>query len=141
MVKRLGSKSKTVKIRKKTITGKKPTAKKTSLENKISTSSAILNSKKAPLDPDRLSLSKKDIILFCDRVLERWQKEKNPTMGKNIAAMMAVKMAVYFTDEESLKAIWSEIVKWVYQLLYENAMAQGKEENSVWASTLAKLKK
>ncbi len=97
--------------------------------------------KKTPVDPDRLSLSKKDIIQFCDRVLERWQKEKTPSMAKNIAAMMGVKMAVYFTDEESLKAIWSEIVKWIYQLLYENAMAQAKEEKSAWASTMAKLRK
>jgi hypothetical protein len=55
--------------------------------------------------------------------------------------MVAVRTAIYFTDEESLKAIWSEIVKWVYQLLYENAMAQGKEEKSEWAQTMEKIKK
>ena len=95
-----------------------------------------------PYDPDELSLEKKDIVDFCDKVLERWQKEPlTPDMTKNIAAMIGVKTAVYFTDDESLKAIWSEIIKWVYQLLYENAMAQGRTEKSEWAQTMGKLKK
>ena len=55
--------------------------------------------------------------------------------------MIGVKTAVYFTDDVSLKAIWSEIIKWVYQLLYENAMAQGKAEKSEWAQIMGKLKK
>lgn len=102
----------------------------------------VKNEKNPSLDPDRLSLQKQDIIDFCDRVLEKWQKEPLTTdVTRNITAMTAVKTAVYFTDEESLKAIWSEIVKWVYQLLYENAMAQGKEEKHQWADTMEKLKK
>ena len=97
--------------------------------------------KRKSYDPDELSLEKKDIIDFCDKVLERWQKEPlTPDMTKNIAAMMGVKTAVYFTDDVSLKAIWSEIIKWVYQLLYENTMAQGKAEKSEWAHTMGKLK-
>ena len=93
-------------------------------------------------DPDELSLEKNDILDFCDKVLLRWQKETlTPEMTKNITAMMAVKTAVYFTDDDSLKAIWSEIIKWVYQLLYENAMAQGKMEKSEWAQTMDKLEK
>jgi hypothetical protein len=93
-------------------------------------------------DPDELSLEKKDILDFCDKVLLRWQKDPlTPEMTKNITAMMAVKTAVYFTDEDSLKAIWSEIIKWVYQLLYENAMTQGQTEKSEWAQTMGKLEK
>ena len=66
--------------------------------------------KRKSYDPDELSLEKKDIIDFCDKVLERWQKEPlTPDMTKNIAAMMGVKTTVYFTDDVSLKAIWSEI--------------------------------
>ena len=98
--------------------------------------------KKVSVDPDRLSLQKKDILDFCDKVLEQWQKKPlTQEMTKNIAAMVGVRTAVFFTDEDSLKAIWSEIVKWIYQLLYENAIAQGKEEKSEWASTFEKLKK
>jgi hypothetical protein len=98
--------------------------------------------KKKSFDPDKLSLQKKDILEFCERVLVDWQKKPlTAEMTQNITAMVAVKTAVYFTDEESLKAIWSEIVKWIYHLLFENAMAQGKEEKSEWAETLDKLKK
>lgn len=93
------------------------------------------------LDPDKLSLAKKDIIDFCDRIISEWQKKPlTQTNAKNIAAMVGVRTAVHFTDEESLKAIWSEIIKWVYQLLYENAIAQAKGERSEWASTFEKLK-
>jgi hypothetical protein len=92
-------------------------------------------------DPDKLSLTKKDIIDFCDRVISEWQKKPlTQTNAKNIAAMVGVRTAVHFTDEESLKAIWSEIVKWIYQLLYENAIAKAKSEHSEWASTFEKLK-
>jgi hypothetical protein len=97
---------------------------------------------KKSFDPDRLSLQKKDILEFCEKVLSKWQNEPLTTeMTKNMAAMVAVRTAVYFTDEESLKAIWSEIVKWIYQLLYENAISQGKEEKSEWANTMEKIKK
>lgn len=93
-------------------------------------------------DPDNLSLDKKDIIDFCDRIISEWQKKPlTQTNAKNIAAMVGVRTAVHFTDEESLKAIWSEIIKWIYQLLYENAMAQARGEKSQWASTFEKLKK
>lgn len=93
-------------------------------------------------DPDTLSLDKKEIMNFCDRIISEWQKKPlTQTNAKNIAAMVGVRTAVHFTDEESLKAIWAEIIKWVYQLLYENAMAQAKGEKSQWASTLEKLKK
>ncbi len=93
-------------------------------------------------DPDKLSLQKKDIIAFCDRIISEWQKKPlTQTNAKNIAAMVGVRTAVHFTDEESLKAIWSEIIKWIYQLLYENAIAQAKGEKSDWAYTFEKLKK
>lgn len=97
--------------------------------------------KSAGFDPDRLSLQKKDVLEFCDKVLESWQKSSTTANAKNIAAMLAVRTSVYFTDEDSLKAIWNEIIKWIYQLLYENAVAQAKEDESQWASTLEKLKK
>ena len=100
------------------------------------------NTKKKSFDPDRLSLQKKDILEFCERVLANWQKEPlTAEMTRNITAMVAVRTAIYFTEEESLKAIWAEIIKWIYQLLYENAMALGKEEKSEWAQTMEKIKK
>ncbi|MDH5463547.1 MAG: hypothetical protein OEY17_05485 [Nitrosopumilus sp.] len=92
--------------------------------------------KKNSFDPDNLVLSKQEILEFCDRVLEKWNK--NPTKNaKNIIAMGAVKASVMWTDDESLKAIWSEILNWTFELLYENAMANDDKE---WANVRKKLK-
>jgi len=92
--------------------------------------------KKDSFDPDKLVLSKQEILGFCDRVLEKWNK--NPTKNaKSILAMTAVKASVVWTDDESLRAIWSEILNWTFELLYENAMAQGDKE---WVNVRKKLK-
>ena len=96
--------------------------------------------KKQPsFDPDKLVLSKEQIIDFCDRVIEKWNKY--PTKNaKNILAMNAVKTSVIWTDDESLKAIWSEILTWTFELFYENALAQGENENDDWSHIMKKLK-
>lgn len=91
-------------------------------------------------DPDRLVLSKEQILDFCDRVLSEWKKDPNQTRS-NIVAMTAVRTSVYWTDDESLKAIWSEILKWTFELMYKNAIAQAKEENTKWSPVLEKLEK
>jgi hypothetical protein len=90
-------------------------------------------------DPDGLALSKNDILQFCDRVLKKWQQDPAPN-ARNIPAMIAVRTGIFFSDEVSLKAIWSEIISWVYQLLYENAQAQARYENQEWARTFSKIK-
>ena len=69
-------------------------------------------------DPDKLELTKLEILEFCDRVIKKWNK--NPTKNaSNILAINAVKTSILWTDDESLKAIWSEIVSWTFDLLYE----------------------
>ena len=92
-----------------------------------------------PEDPEGLALSKNDILEFCDRVLKKWQKEPMHN-SRNIPAMLAVRTSVFFSDEASLAAIWSEIVSWVYQLLYENAQAQARREGLEWADVFSKIK-
>ncbi len=95
--------------------------------------------KKTPFEPDRLALDKKDILDFCDRVIKKWSN--SPTKNSsNILAMNAVKTSVIWTDEESLKAIWNEILTWTFDLLYENALAQGKNENADWSRVMKKIK-
>jgi len=99
-----------------------------------------LNKKYTGFNPDKLVLTKKEILDFCDRVLVKWSK--NPTKhAKNIFAMNAVKTSVYWTEEDSLKEIWGEILNWTYELLYENAIAQANEENVDWSKVMQKLKK
>lgn len=90
-------------------------------------------------DPDRLVLTKNDILVFCDKVIEKWNKEPSKN-ANNILAMTAVKASIVWTDEDSLKAIWSEIISWVFELLYENALSQGKIDDIDWSSVMKKLK-
>lgn len=95
--------------------------------------------KNIAFDPDKMVLTKNDILEFCDRVMDKWNKNpgKNAT---NILAMNAVKTSIVWTDDDSLKAIWSEIIIWVFELLYENALAQGKNTDDDWSTVLKKLK-
>ena len=95
--------------------------------------------KKGEFDPDELALTKKDILDFCDRVLEKWSG--NPSKNaNNIMAMNAVKTSVIWTDDESLKAIWNEIISWIFELLYENALAQSNSDDKSWSNTMRKIK-
>jgi hypothetical protein len=111
----------------------------TNIRTKKSTASRNKSPRKSQgMDPDRLALSKNDILEFCDRVIKKWQQD--PTQNTNVPAMFAVRTGVLFSDEVSLSAIWSEIISWVYQLLYENAQAQARHENQEWAKTFAKIK-
>ena len=89
-------------------------------------------------DPDRLVLSKEEILDFCDRVLAKWSTLPAEN-AQNIVAMNAVRTSVYWTDEDSLKAIWGEILNWTFELMHKNAIAQAKEEKKEWSPILEKL--
>ena len=89
-------------------------------------------------DPDRLVLSKKEILEFCDKVLDKWKREPKVN-SRNIVAMTAVRTSVFWTDDKSLQAIWGEILNWTFELMYKNAIAQAKEENSEWSPIFEKL--
>ena len=91
-------------------------------------------------DPDGLVLSQNQILEFCDKVITKWKGDPNQKRS-NIVAMTAVRTSVYWSDEESLKAIWSEILKWTFELMYKNAIAQAKVEKAGWSPILEKLEK
>ncbi len=91
-------------------------------------------------DPYGLVLSQNQILEFCDKVLTKWKGDPNQKRS-NIVAMTAVRNSVYWSDEESLKAIWSEILKWTFELMYKNAIAQTKVEKAGWSPILEKLEK
>jgi len=95
--------------------------------------------KKTTFEPDKLALTKKDILEFCDRVLEKWVENPSKNTSK-ILAMNAVKTSIVWTDDESLKAIWGEIISWTFELLYENALAQGNDNEVNWSSVMKKIK-
>jgi hypothetical protein len=129
-------------IKKKTSTKRTKNTRNTGTNIRTKKSTAARNKsarKSQGMDPDRLALSKNDILEFCDRVLKKWQQDTTQNT-RNVPAMFAVRTGVLFSDEVSLQAIWSEIISWVYQLLYENAQAQARHENQEWAKTFAKIK-
>ena len=89
----------------------------------------------ASADPDRLALSKSEILLFCDRVLKKWSEDPAKNTN-NIATMNAMRTSVVWTDEKTLVAIWREITSWMYELMYENALAQATQDGASWPDTL-----
>jgi hypothetical protein len=91
-------------------------------------------------DPDELVLSQNQILEFCDKVITKWKGDPNQKRS-NIVAMTAVRNSVYWSDEESLKAIWSEILKWTFELVSKNAITQAKKENLEWSTILEKKEK
>jgi len=91
-------------------------------------------------DPDELVLSQNQILEFCDKVITKWKGDPNQKRS-NIVAMTAVRNSVYWSDEESLKAIWSEILKWTFELVSKNAITQAKKENLEWPTILEKKEK
>ena len=55
-------------------------------------------------EPKQPELSKKEILQFCDSVIEKWQK--NPQKhSKHLYAMNAVRMSILWTEEESLLGV------------------------------------
>lgn len=116
---------------------KSPNSQKTT---KTNSSKKKSQNQSTSFDPEKLVLSKDEIVGFCDRILEKWNKD--PSMNlRQIFAMNAVRTSVFWTDDESLKAIWKEILLWMYELLYENAKVTGNESNYDWTKTLSKIKK
>ena len=57
------------------------------------------------------------------------------------AALGMMKAGIHMTGEETIKALWSEIVKGFNELLMENSLAIAKGNNESWAETFEKIKK
>ena len=119
---------------------KKPDVKNNSTSSPKGTSKRPAQKKsRKSIYPDELALSKNDILGFCDSVLKKWQQDPAKN-ARNMPAMLAVRTSVFFSDEQSLRAIWSEITSWIYQLLYQNAQAQARKEGQEWAEVFSKIR-
>ncbi len=94
--------------------------------------------KRAGADDQRLALTKQEILDFCDEVIERWGSDPGKDT-RHVFAMNAVKTSVLWTEEDTLKEIWGEIIRWVFELLYKNAVAQGNAENMEWSKIMERL--
>ncbi len=83
--------------------------------------------------------TKQEILEFCDRVLEKWKKYQRVDT-QLIFAMNAMRIGVLWTDEDSLKTIWGEILNWAFVLPYKKAIAQAREKNIERSLVMGKIK-
>ena len=72
-------------------------------------------------DPDKLNLTKKDLVSFCDKMVIEWKLNKRANF-RYILAMEIMKAQIKITPENVLKMIWGKIIEWFYELNFENAL-------------------
>ena len=75
------------------------------------------------LDPDKLNLTKKDLLDFCHGCINEWKKNKIGNF-KFIVSMELFLAGVKITPEDILKAVWKKILVWFWDLQYQNALAE-----------------
>ena len=78
------------------------------------------------LDPDKLHLEKQDLLNFCYSCLDEWKKNKIANF-KYLLAMELMISSIKLTPENILKTIWKKIILWFYDLTYQNALANTKD--------------
>ena len=78
-------------------------------------------------DPDKLNLTKKDLIQFCDNCINEWKKNLRGNL-RYIFAMEIMKSQIIITPEHVLKMIWGKIIEWFYELNFENALHDPTDE-------------
>ena len=61
------------------------------------------------VDPDKLNLTKKDIVAFCDSCIDEWKENKVGNF-RYIVAMSIMKAQIQITQEVVLKKIWKKII-------------------------------
>ena len=93
---------------------------------------------KQNVDSEKLVLTKQEILDFCDGVIAKWESDSSKD-ARHIFAMNAVKTSILWTEEDTIKEIWDEIIHWVFELLYKNAIAQGTAENLEWSKIMKQL--
>ena len=91
-------------------------------------------------NPDELKLSKQDVLDQIDKIRKRWNKNKKDNW-KLLISLEGMKAFVYMSSDETISAIWSEILLGFNDLLIENSIAIANGNNESWAKTFEKIKK
>ena len=94
---------------------------------------------KLGFNPDDLVLTKQDVLQMLDSIEDRWKKNKKNNW-KLILSINGMKAYISFSSDETIKAIWSEIVKGFNDMLIENSIAVAKGNDESWAKTFEKIK-
>lgn len=85
-------------------------------------------------------LSKLDVLDLLEGIETRWMKNKKDNW-KLLLSLEGMKVYIRMSSDETIKAIWSEIVKGFNELLMENSIAIAKGNQESWAETFEKIKK
>ena len=96
--------------------------------------------KNQQFNPDDLVLSKHDVLSLLDDIEARWRQNRKDNW-KLILSLHGMKAYISLSSEDTIKAVWSEIVKGFNELLIENSLAIAKGNNESWAETFEKIKK
>ena len=81
-----------------------------------------MNSKKnQQFNPDDLVISKQDVLSMLDDIESRWKQNKKDNW-KFLASLGMMKAGIHMTGEDTIKAIWSEIVKGFNELMMEGVL-------------------
>ncbi len=99
-----------------------------------------LTEKKLGFNPDDLVLTKQDVLEMLENIQKRWEQNKKNNW-KLILSITGMKAYISFSSDETIKAIWSEIVKGFNEMLIENSLAIAKGDGESWAETFEKIKK
>jgi len=78
-------------------------------------------------DPDKLNLTKKDLLDFCDKCIDNWKANKRANF-RYILSLEIMKAQIKITPEGVLKMIWGKIIEWFYELNFENALHDPTDE-------------
>jgi hypothetical protein len=73
------------------------------------------------VDPDKLNLTKSDILNFCQSCIDEWKENKIANF-RYILAISIMQAQIKITPEIVLKKIWKKIILWFYDLTFQNAL-------------------
>ena len=79
------------------------------------------------LDPDKLNLTKKEVLDFCHTCIDDWKINKRANF-KYILGMELMIAQLKLCPETVLKMIWKKIIFWFYDLTFKNALANTKDD-------------
>lgn len=91
------------------------------------------------LDPDKIVMKKKDILEIIDLILGQWNKDFVANW-KFIFGLRAIKAGIFIQPEGVVKKIWTTLLEFVNEILYEFTIRDAVKQEEAWAKALKKVK-
>jgi len=91
------------------------------------------------LDPDKIVMTKKDILEIIDLILQQW----NQNFGANwkfILGLRGIKAGIMLQPESVVRKIWTALLGFINQILYEFTIRDAVKQDEAWAKALSKVK-